>query len=191
MLMRHTILAAGFLVVVGAVIMAADDWVAPSPQLFASGSGSYGLRTVPPKPGASSATRPFAGRSQAVLFGLNPDGTERPIWKGELVNIPHRAAIADSGKYFVTFDTWGRVGFEHSLVVYDSAGKVIADHALEAVLNMTPAQMIDRVPFSVSSRWWRNDAKVEFSPDFDQLVLTMKWGQVIRVTLATGKIDTR
>jgi hypothetical protein len=44
------------------------------------------------------------------------------------------------------------------------------------------------VPFSTSSRWWLRGATTTFTDANDQLVITLAWGKVLRVVLATGKI---
>lgn len=180
-----TFLAAAVVVLAGAAI-AADDWVWPSPQLFSASFGLHALRTMPPPSGRTTpAPSPF-GRSQAVLFKPGPDGKDVVVWKRELVNVPHRALVTDGGKYVVTLDTWGRVGYAHSVVIYGEQGKLIADHDLEALLSRD--EITERVQHSVSSRWWLREATTTFNDRGDELIITLKWGKVLRVDLATGKI---
>ena len=121
-----------------------------------------------------------------MLFKPRAKGVDTEIWAGDLVNVPHRVVITDDGKFFVTFDTWGRLGFEHSVVIYSAAGHVIADIELPTLL--TQAEIVDRVRWSVSSRGWVEDARIGFTETGDTLVLTLKWGKVIRVRLADGKV---
>jgi len=177
--------AAAVILLAGAVD-AADDWAWPSPQVFAASYGGYALRTIPAAPSKTvPGPAPF-GVSQAVLFKPGNEGKDVAIWKRELVNVPHRAMITDDGKYVVTFDTWGRVGYEHSLVIYGERGKLVADHPLDALLSR--AEITERVQHSVSSRWWLREATTSFNERNDELIITLKWGKVLRVALATGTV---
>jgi hypothetical protein len=170
-------------------VHAADEWMWPTPQVFSASSGSYALRTLPPPPSKSlPGPSPF-GRAQAVLFKPGADGKDVAIWKRELVNTPYRAVVSDDGKFVVTFDTWGRVGFAHSLVIYGEQGRLIADYELDALFPRD--EITERVPHSTSSRWWHRDSITTFTEPGDELVVTLKWGRVLRVALATGKVIAR
>jgi hypothetical protein len=62
--------------------------------------------------------------------------------------------VADSGRYVVTFDEWGRVGYGPNVVViYGPDGEVIKKYALEGLLT---EEEISQVTHGVSSRWWRD-----------------------------------
>ena len=168
----------------GGAMALADEWMAPVPQIFGASSGGYALKAIPPRPAPQVDLRDR--RSQATLFTLAPDGRETVLWTRELVNIPHRALVTDNGKHVVTLDTWFRVGYEHALVIYGEKGVVVADLPLEALL--TREEIAERVPISTSSRWWLRGATTTFTDANDQLVITLTWGRVLRVGLATGKI---
>jgi hypothetical protein len=176
------------IVLLPAAVTAADDWPWPQQQVFGSAHGFYGFRVTPPQPGSRSAApspSPF-GRSQAVLFKPGADGKDVVFWKRELVNAPHRALVTDDGKYAVTLDTWGRVGFEHSLVIYGEQGRIVADLNLEALLSREA--IANHVVRSVSSRWWLREGSVTFDENSETLTIALKWGTVLRVTLATGAV---
>jgi hypothetical protein len=168
----------------GRAVVVADEWMAPTPQIFGSTAGAYALKTIPPRPVPQVDLR--GGRSQGTLFTLAPDGREAVLWTRELVNLPHRALVTDNGKHVVTLDTWFRVGYEHALVIYGEKGVVVADLPLEALL--TREEIAERVPFSTSSRWWLRGATMTFTEANDQLVISLAWGKVLRVALATGTI---
>jgi hypothetical protein len=171
------------LVVALAPIVTADTWLAPRPQIFASPTGTYGFKTQPPKPPEPS----LHSRSQGMLFALAADGHETVSWTGELINVPVRAIVADDGKYVVTLDTWGRMGYEHCLVIYSEHGRVVADFNLEALLSRD--EIANKVEHTFSSRHWLTGAKVEFNDRRNKVVVTLRWGKVISVALSTGKID--
>jgi hypothetical protein len=124
------------------------------------------------------------------LFTLDHRGAENIEWRSPLVNVPHQVFVSDANgepAYVVTVDTWGNLGYAHSLVVYGSEGHVTADFALENLL--TPAE-ISKVKRSAGSRWWAEQATFGFrhAPDGMRLVIRMNWGKVITVDLGRGKI---
>jgi hypothetical protein len=192
------VLAPGLFVVCAASV-SAQSWPAPSPQVFASVSGTYGFKTQPSqsndcRPGLPESALGAArrrcdvfGMSQGMLFTLAPDGTEAVVWKGFLLNVPHRAIVTDDGKYVVTLDVWARLGYERCLVIYDEHGIVVASFDLEALLSK---EEITKFVFQADgSREWLRGGKVEFNDRSDRVVVTLSWGKVISIVLADGKID--
>jgi hypothetical protein len=161
-------------------IVSADSWPGARLQIFKSASGEYSLRTRPPQ------LSTWSGKGQGTLFTLSADGTENVMWSRELVNIPVKAFIADTGKHVVTFDTWAKLGYEHALVVYGEQGDVIADYDLDALLS---ADEIDgRVVETVGGRRWLQDATIAFDSGDTAIVIRLPWGKIIRVALSTGKM---
>jgi hypothetical protein len=119
---------------------------------------------------------------------VGPDGSETAIWSGELLNIPVSAFITDDGKHVVTFDTWARLGYEHALVVYDERGAVVVDYDLEALLS---SEEIDRhVRQTIGARRWLQGATIAFDTGDTHIVINLSWGTIIRIALATGRIET-
>ena len=94
----------------------------PEPRVFASASGRTGLKVLPKESGAVG-----------VCFTLNEDGSERVLWRRDLVNIPADVVIldgrGDKERLVVTLDTYGKFGGTHALVVYDAQGKPLIDAA--------------------------------------------------------------
>jgi hypothetical protein len=138
----------------------ADSWATPRPRVFASQGGLYGFKVLKPV---------FGRTAVGLLFTLDQDGQETKIWETELVNVPHRVLVPDGGKRVVTIDTYGRLGYDHSLVVYDEHGKVLADYTLEDLLTDLESQFF--VTQSVSSRYWARQATFTFNSDATQLVI--------------------
>ena len=185
---RLLTLAVGLAVLLSSVARG-DSWGWPQPRIFAN--GKYAIKTLPATSVGKSGEVSF-GNSEGVFFTLDEDGKEKVIWQAKLVNIPLRAIVAESGKYVVTLDTWGHVGYEHCLVVYGGEkGKVIADFKLEDLLT---AKEIESLPASVTIRGWSDKDIAEFedrSLGYDELVIRMKhkdWAKVIRLSLSSGKI---
>jgi len=94
----------------------------PEPRVFASASGRTGLKVLPKESGAVG-----------VCFTLNEDGSERVLWRRDLVNLPKDVVVlderGDNERLVVTLDTYGKLGGAHALVVYDAQGKPIIDAA--------------------------------------------------------------
>src|SRR5262249_46090283 len=113
------------------------------------------------------------GASTGQLFALEADCKEKAVWNAKLVNVPDRVYVAPDGRRVVTIDTYGRLGYDHSVVVYDDRGKVLADYKLEDLL--TRAEIRRHVDQTVSSRWRARQAVPGFSPDRKYFVITLKW----------------
>src|SRR6266851_370973 len=119
----------------------ADDWARAEPRIFAQPNGKYAVKILP-------------ASSEGVYFTLDDRGGEKVIWRSKLVNIPVRAMLAESakgGRYVITLDSWGRIGYEHCLVIYGAKGKVIAGFKLEDLLT---AKEIEGLPTEVTTRDW-------------------------------------
>jgi hypothetical protein len=175
-------LRASALVFAFAASASAQSSPAPTPQVFASASGTYGFKTQPSEPPDAR------GMSQGMLFTPGPHGTETVVWKGFLLNVPHRAIVADDGKYVVTLDVWARLGYERCLVIYDAQGIVVAHFGLDELLSKDEiSKFVVQTP---GSRDWLREGKVEFNARRDRVVVTLSWGKVISIVLATGEIVT-
>jgi hypothetical protein len=153
----------------------ADKWAPPKPQIFASPWGNHGFKVLKPE---------FGRASEGVLFRLDAEGKEQVVWQARLINTPHRVLVDDDGQSVVTIDTYGRLGFAHSLVIYGEQGKLVRDFELEDLL--TKEEIENKVSRSVSSRHWTDGA--DFKIDNGHFVAKLSWGKVIRVELGTGTI---
>ena len=122
------------------------------------------------------------------MVSVGPDGSEAAIWSGELLNIPVSAFITDDGKHVVTFDTWAKLGYEHALVVYGERGAVVVDYDLEALIS---SEEIDKhVRQTIGARRWLQGATIAFDTGDTHIVINLSWGKIIRIALATGRIET-
>ena len=165
----------------------ADSWANPTPRIFASDDGYWAFRVIP-KTGSRGDVDATA---RGILFRLDDDGSDRILWEKWLVNIPVRVMLFRSYEkvFVVTLDTWARMGYEHSLVVYDGEGKVVRDLKLEDFL--TNEEVRDRIDLSASSRHWRKEADLRLMHDqrSPKLRITFEWGKVVEIELPTGKIS--
>jgi hypothetical protein len=159
----------------------ADSWPGSRPQVYASSAGTHRFKTRPPQ------LSTWSGKSQGTLVTVAADGRETPLWTAELVNIPVVAYVTDDGKSVVTLDTWARLGYEHALVVYGDRGTVVADYPLDALLSKD--EIASSVIHTMNARRWLQGATIELDTR-GQLVITLQWGRIIRVALATGKIES-
>jgi hypothetical protein len=159
----------------------ADSWEAPRPQTLESAARKYAFKVLPPGNGE------LLGRAEGVLAQRDKKGDGPEVWREKLVNIPHQVFVADTGKHIVTVDTYARLGFDHSLVLYGDKGKVLADYRLEDLL--TGREIEQKVERTVSSRWWATSTKFAFTPNGRQFSIALKWGRTIILDLETGKIS--
>jgi hypothetical protein len=156
-------------------LLRADSWESPTPRVFGSVRGGHGFKILNPQ---------FLGPSEGALFRLDAQGKEQIVWHTKLVNTPYGVLVDEQGKFVATIDTYGNLGFAHALVVYGDKGKVIRDFKLEDVL--TGDEIATKVTRTVSSRHWTD--KATFQLESGHLEMRLKWGKIIRVELATGKI---
>jgi hypothetical protein len=178
----------GMCVLAFCCICRADSWLNPTPRIFASDDGHWALKVLPETAPIGPVKADAIAR--AVLFGINGDGSDRIVWKKPLINIPVRALLFKSYHrlFVVTLDTWFRMGYEHSLVIYDKQGKLVRDLRLEDLL--TEKEIRAHVTMSTSSRRWRKNANFNFvhDPECPKLRITFDWGKVLEVELPTGQV---
>ena len=93
----------------------------------------------------------------AIMFKKTKSG-DSIVWKKNLINKinPVSAFVSSDAKYLVTFDNWHSAGYGVDVMVYyDNQGNLIKRHMLE---DISPFP-INTYSTSVSSLWWRCDAK--------------------------------
>jgi hypothetical protein len=160
----------------GAASAAADSWAAPQEKDYYAVNDAYYLHVVP-----GDGTQHAHGTLVHVLVG----GEEEEAWSRELLNptAPVEVLVATDGRYVVTLDDWGKVGYGPNVVViYGPGGELVRNLALEDLLT---EEEIAVVPHSASSRWWRGDSELDEVEGV--LVLRVVTGG----TTAAGKAQTR
>jgi Flp pilus assembly protein TadD len=88
--------------------------------------------------------------AKATLTG--PEGERRTFTLLNPIS-PVDAVLLDDGT-LIAFDNWHNMGHGTVLAGYSAQGTVKWSHPLEALL---PAEALERVTMSISSRWWRKD----------------------------------
>lgn len=203
---RRAALVVALVLLVFAAPARADSWAPPHRTTYYSPNRAVRLTVTPHVP-ADRRERPYGGEvrgpsAAGTAHGLlqRRDGRGRWIrqWQGPLRNpvMPAAALIADSGRYFVTFDDWGGIGTGPNVVViYDGAGSVI--RAL-SILDLLPEHYVRTLPASFSSIYWGGEHS--FSADGETLRLSLSLpGEAIfpggyfdhEVRLATGEPAAR
>lgn len=152
----------------------ADTWMAPP-----------AVRTVWALDRTAKAVITYEGpdwwgagaQSQISVWLIPQDRPEKLLWKGNLVNIPHKIFVSSHGKSLITMDKWGGVG-EDPIVFYDSAGHLVKRY-LDPKKELLTKEEISRIERSVSSYWWSKDAHAKFTADGEYFLLWLAWGRVL------------
>ena len=154
----------------------------PEPRLFASASGRTGLKVLPKESGAVG-----------VCFTLNEDGSERVLWRRDLVNLPKDVVIlderGDNERLVVTLDTYGKLGGSHALVVYDAQGKPVID-AASASFVPEHANPAANAPLMSLGRPWRMAGwSVRQPHDAGRVEVNLGDGRVVMIDPATKQVS--
>ena len=147
-------------------------------RIFGSAFGDYGFTLT------FGATP--TNRARGELFTHRSSGQRQSIWRATLVNVPASVYVSELDDTVITVDTACRFGFEHAVVVYGPRGRVLSDYALEQLLS--PAEIKDHVRRTVSWRLWTEGTRFEFDMERPEFVISLPWGRIIRIGLATGHI---
>jgi hypothetical protein len=161
----------------------ADDWPMAHPRgWFAQGMGTV-AEVFPPQSRNNAGTKPVMFVYDIQSAGNWKTVTPKLLWKVELANreAPYEALVADG--WVITLDDWANLGYDHAVVIYDPKGKLVASKKLD---DMLPADVANK-DRSVSSRYWRRDAKYLIDLKGKQLHVMFKSGGYLRISLADGK----
>ena len=158
----------------------ADTWAPPTPAIFGTESGATGCKVL-----AIGMRLRMGHASRAEIFRLNDAGREVVVRRFRLVNIPHKVMLINDGEFIVTIDTYGSLGYAHSIVIYNRAGRLLADLALEDFLSVHD---IRSVSHSASSRDWTRDARIRTDVVGASLLIDMPNGRKLSIELATGRV---
>jgi len=181
MAVRMRALLLPFLALAGLVLASAaqaDTWAPPRVTTYYSANRTARLIVTPHFPPANRAPVSRRGRgpsapdvSHAVLQRRDARGRWVVAWRGPLRNevAPVEALVADSGRYFATFDDWGDVGIgPNAVVIYDGSGRTIRALSL---IDLVPLDYIEALPHTSFSIWW--SGRHRFSEDGERLILSI------------------
>lgn len=143
-------------VVVAATSLATDDWPAARVKTVFSDDGARFVRIIPgDNLGATVGFKGArSGRNGRGEFYLRQN--DRSYKRTADILLPNpvapvEALLSNSGS-LITFDNWHNMGYGKAVVIYNAKGGIVRAYDLEQLF--TRGQ-IDRMPTSVSSRWWR------------------------------------
>ncbi|HEV2817266.1 MAG TPA: hypothetical protein VGW40_08630 [Allosphingosinicella sp.] len=201
---RRAALVVALVLLVFAAPARADSWFPPHRTTYYSANRAARLIVTPHVP-ADQRQRPYGGEVRGpsaadAAHGLlqRRAGRGRWIrqWEGPLRNevMPVAALVADSGRYFVTFDDWGGTGTGPNVVViYDGAGRVIRALSLPDLVSEDYARSLWH---SFASIFWGGEHRI--SADGESLVLDVASPEdelyqgggplTLEVALATGRV---
>ena len=134
----------------------ADSWLPPKPSVTYESLNGDARFIVTASPRSDSL---IACRGAAWI--KSSDNEWRQLWDKPLQNrlSPVTAVVANGGWRIVTFDNYYSVGYGDEVIVfYNETGDLIKKYALEDLLSK---EELDRVPRSVSSRWWRSQVRLD------------------------------
>ncbi len=162
---------------------AADDWPSPHPRSWHGQGFSRVVEVFPAQSRHNPSDKPLAYAYEVGSTGTAWKADARLVWKGALANrwAPYEAIVSSDG-WLITLDEWGNLGFDHAIVVYDPAGKLIKAHKLDGLV---PADVADR-DRSKSSRYWRKGARYVLDPKAKLLQIWLDKAGVVEVSLASG-----
>jgi len=161
--MRLRVLLFTLLIVFFVQFLKADTWALPGEKSYYSDNELYCFEVTP------ATVRLTLGEDAeciGTLYGLGrplneyseeEEVFELLLWEVKLVNeiSPVSALVTDDGKYVITFNDWGRLGYgDNVIVIYDSTGVVAKKFSLEDILSEDELLLI---PHTVSSIWWGGD----------------------------------
>lgn len=185
---RLTFLTA-FLLLLSAATCLGDQWISPRPIEAQSPNGLYKVRT---RPGSSLGDSVgFEGDSKgefAKAEWTGPKGEKRTFTLLNPIS-PVDIVLLDDGT-LLTFDNWHNMGYGAVLVSYSAKGAVKWSHPLEELL---PKEVLERVPTSVSSRWWRKQPlewKVREGEAGIHFGFVTLWNEdELKINIGTGAVE--
>ena len=152
-------------------LLIADEWIKENKKTYTSQNGIYELiieptyipknyekeikkRKIHPEKFLNKPMTDTITPCHAILYKkLGNFGLPELIWEKELVNpiAPYEAMITNDGKYIVTFNDWGKLGYgENVMVVYGENGDLLKQYRLHEITNLSESQL----SVSVTSIWW-------------------------------------
>ncbi len=134
----------------------ADSWLPPKPSVTYESLSGDARFIVTASPRSDSLIT-----CRGAAWIKSSDSEWRQLWDKPLQNrlSPVTAVVANGGWRIVTFDNYYSVGYGDEVIVfYNETGDLIKKYALEDLLSK---EELDRVPRSVSSRWWRSQVRLD------------------------------
>jgi hypothetical protein len=188
--MSKTALLIGLLVALLGAPARADEWVRPEPTSFHSRGFGYVAEIFPAHSRQNSGDMPLCYFYELGYPGRDWRIDARLKWKAPLVNesMPYQALISQAGD-LITLNEHGSVGHRNAIVIYDQLGRATKAYKLDDLL---PADEIslnentNKIPISMSSRWWNRDAKYYFYREPSRFYIVLPWGTALELHVKDG-----
>jgi hypothetical protein len=165
----------------------ADDWPGPVVREVFSESRDFFVRVIPGESLGDTVGFDSADQGKyavAELYRLEKPGSYELVSRWNLLNpiAPVDCFVSDQG-HLITLDNWHNMGYGEVVVFYDRNGAVLKKYQLEKLF---PASLVDKIPMSVSSRWWRSKP-VHFTKGQQELYVPDSVGGNFVFTVQTGE----
>lgn len=141
-----------FLIFIGFNTIFADDWGWPTEKDYFSENGNFVAHVTPPK---------YLKKDKPLLEVFEITDTQRVLLfqcKMGYIRAPLEVYVSDDGRYVVTVNEHGSVGYgDHVIAFYGKKGR-IKNYSMEEILHFSKdisrAELHQLIPHSTSSRWW-------------------------------------
>ena len=160
----------------------ADEWVGASVVAIESPGGRFRAVIAPNKAVFTEDSNLIVG--YRLAGAILADRLTGASWRVTLVNswAPVDVYLLDDGS-LLTFDEWGTMGYENTVVYYRASGALAWVRSLDEIL---PTEVLDRVPRDLSGRQWRAVGELEIlisSDDQGRALATVTLWNEDRLTL--------
>ena len=158
-----------------ALVVRADSWAGPRAEGVFSKDGGRMVRIAPGENEKGA---------RAEFYVRTPDRSYKRVADITLLNpvAPVLTLVSHDG-YLLAIDNWHNAGYGEVLAVYDPNGKIVRSYRLE---DMYQPKDVERVPTSVSSRWWRCNPTGFVDTEQTQVYISEFRGGNFVITLADG-----
>jgi hypothetical protein len=140
------LIATAFKVVYG------DDWPWPTEKDYFSENKKFVAHITPPQ---------YLKKDKSLFEVFEIKDTQRtPLWQCKMGNerAPVEVYVSDDGKYVVSCNEWGKVGYGDYVVAFYSKDGLIRNYSLEEILHLSKdtnkVDLVNLMPHSITSRRW-------------------------------------
>lgn len=181
----NRLLVVGILLILCFIPAFTDTWIGLEPTSYVCRGMEYIAEIFPPFTAIDSSEKP-------LCYFYRNGWKENPpelLWKDTLVNrsAPSEVIISMGGD-LVTINDHANLGYQHSVVIYNTEGHLIKTYYLD---DLIPKDDMMEFIHSTSSRWWNVDAKYFFVNTKNMwkpthLYIKLKWGKAMEFRLHDG-----
>ncbi len=156
-----------FIVITSIRVTYADSWGWPTEKGYFFENESYMAHIKPPG---------YLKEDGPLLEVFEVKQTEKTLlWQCKMgkLRAPLEVYISDNGKYVVSVNEHGRVGYGNYVVAFYNEGGCIDKYTLESILDLpedtAERELFKLMPHSTTSRWWDQNSIKFFDMSADKL----------------------